>query len=314
MIEYLKIKKYKCFENFNINEFKQINLITGANDIGKTSLLEAVSFSIFNNPDSVIINLINLIKRRDPELVLRNKDIIKYIKENYGFFELKSNITKLSFKSPKTIEYLFKIDINDVSKIYNNLIENDLIFEENNNMVFIVDNGGSVIILKRWYELVQKQEDEDFINENIQKFDNNIEKFKIIGEEPSVKLRNKKNYIPVNELGEGLKRFIFMLIAFYKVGKNGYIFIDEMENGIWYKNYDLLWKNIFYLTKIFNTQLFITTHSKELISSFLKVSKEEKFENLSLIELLKKGNNVDYMMFDKNTLELELENDFEVRG
>jgi len=123
-----------------------------------------------------------------------------------------------------------------------------------------------------------------------------------------------KDYIPISELGDGLKRFIFMLLAFYKVGENGYIFIDEIENGIWYKNYDLLWKNLFYLSNLFNTQLFITTHSKELIQSFLRVSKKEDFDDLALIELVKKEDKIDYLMFNQDTLELELENDFEVRG
>jgi len=314
MVEFINIKSYKRFRNLKIEKLKKINLITGANDIGKTSLLEALSFSILTKPDSILINLFNLINKRDPELSIRQKDIIKYIKSNYSYFEFESNISKVKFESPESIEYLFAIKINSFTKEYHHIIKELLDIEKNDNMAFIVDNGGSVIILKKWYEKVQKKEDEDFINKNIQMFDSNIEKFKIIGEEPSIKLKDKKDYIPISELGDGLKRFIFMLLAFYKVGENGYIFIDEIENGIWYKNYDLLWKNLFYLSNFFNTQLFITTHSKELIQSFLRVSKEENFDNLALIELIKKENQIDYLMFNQDTLELELENDFEVRG
>ena len=314
MIEFIDIKSYKRFKNLKIENLKKVNLITGANDIGKTSLLEALSFSILAKPDSILINLFNLINKRDPELSVRQKDIIKYVKSNYSYFEFKSNISKIRFESPDSIEYLFKIEVNNILKPYHHIIKELLDIEKNDNMAFIVDNSGSVIVLKKWYEKVQKKEDEDFINKNIQKFDINIEKFKILGEEPSIKLKDKKDYIPISELGDGLKRFIFMLLAFYKVGENGYIFIDEIENGIWYKNYDLLWKNLFYLSNLFNTQLFITTHSKELIQSFLRVSKKEDFDDLALIELVKKEDKIDYLMFNQDTLELELENDFEVRG
>jgi AAA15 family ATPase/GTPase len=312
MLDFIKIKKYKRFENLEIKNLKKINLITGANNIGKTSLLEVLSFSILKDSDSIVINLHNLIKRRDPEISLRNNNFIEYIRTNYHYFEFESNISKVAFKSPDSIEYLFEVYIENRVKKYNELIKVDISEIKENNFAFIVDNKGSVIVLKEWYKFVQKREDEELINENIKKFDFNIEKFKIIGNEPSVKLKNRQ-YIPISELGEGLKRFIFMLIAFYKVGKGGYIFIDEIENGIWYKNYNLLWENIFYLSKIFDVQLFITTHSKELIQSFLKVSKKYS-EEVSLIELIEKNNKVDFIMFDKNTLEIELDNNFEVRG
>ncbi|SFV56067.1 hypothetical protein MNB_SM-7-348 [hydrothermal vent metagenome] len=314
MIKYIDIKNYKGFENLKIENFKKVNLITGANDIGKTSLLEALSFSTFSNPDSIVINLLQLINKRDPEIALR-QDIISYIKKYYNFFEFSSNLSEIKFESPESIEYLFKIKTKEETKVYKEIVESDLIQKrDNKNMVFIVDHGGSVMILKRWYEIVQKREDEEFINDKIAQFDTNIESFKIIGEEPSVKIKESKEYIPISELGDGLKRFIFMLIAFYKVGQNGYIFIDEIENGIWYKNYTLLWKNIFYLSDLFDIQLFITTHSKEMIDSFLKVSKEEKFDAISLIELVQKEGFVKYIQFDQTTLSIELENDFEVRG
>ena len=41
-IKNIKIKKYKCFENFEVDGFKRINLIGGKNNIGKTAFLEAL--------------------------------------------------------------------------------------------------------------------------------------------------------------------------------------------------------------------------------------------------------------------------------
>lgn len=50
--------------------------------------------------------------------------------------------------------------------------------------------------------------------------------------------------------------------------ENGYLFIDEMDNGIHYSLSDELWKNILRLSKKLNVQVFATTHSKECIESF----------------------------------------------
>ena len=43
MIKNIKINNYKCFQNFEIKDFKRINIFVGDNNSGKTSLLEAVA-------------------------------------------------------------------------------------------------------------------------------------------------------------------------------------------------------------------------------------------------------------------------------
>ncbi|WP_457562087.1 AAA family ATPase [Caminibacter pacificus] len=318
MIKLLEIENYRRLQSFKFDGFKRINLITGANNIGKTSLLEAISFATLENPDSVVLNLFQILQRRDPELPIRHKNepvdsFIRDIKKRYKFFKIKSNLTKIVFESSDSIEYLFEVKVNDKVRKYIQIVNPYMLPDvDTKHYVFIVDAGGSIIKLKELYKYVQANEDEEFIDENIRLFDKNIEKFKIINDEPSVKIKNLNDYIPISELGEGLKRFIFILLAFYKVKdkKNSLVLIDEIENGIWYKNYELVWKNIIYLSKKFDVQVFATTHSKELIESFVKVIEKENFEDMSFIELLQDG----YMHFDKDTLKLEIENDFEVRG
>jgi AAA15 family ATPase/GTPase len=43
MIKNIKINNYKCFKNFEIKNFKRINILVGDNNSGKTSLLEAIA-------------------------------------------------------------------------------------------------------------------------------------------------------------------------------------------------------------------------------------------------------------------------------
>ena len=43
MIKNIKINNYKCFQNFEIKNFKRINILVGNNNSGKTSLLEALA-------------------------------------------------------------------------------------------------------------------------------------------------------------------------------------------------------------------------------------------------------------------------------
>jgi len=46
-IKKIQIYKYKCFENFEADGFKRVNLIGGKNNIGKTAFLEACY--LYNN-------------------------------------------------------------------------------------------------------------------------------------------------------------------------------------------------------------------------------------------------------------------------
>src|SRR5690242_11566719 len=46
MIKELIIKNYRGFKDFKIDSFDRVNLITGANNVGKTSLLEAIYLNL----------------------------------------------------------------------------------------------------------------------------------------------------------------------------------------------------------------------------------------------------------------------------
>ena len=51
MLKSLKIRNFRCFEEFDLPQLGRINLLVGKNNGGKTSILEAVH--ILNSPDSI---------------------------------------------------------------------------------------------------------------------------------------------------------------------------------------------------------------------------------------------------------------------
>lgn len=55
MLRAFKIKNFRCFKHFEINDLNRINLIAGKNNVGKTALLEAI-FLFFGsyNPELVL--------------------------------------------------------------------------------------------------------------------------------------------------------------------------------------------------------------------------------------------------------------------
>ena len=54
-IKNIEIKDFKCFDNFKTEGFKRVNLISGRNNIGKTTLLEACYINMnINNEFSIL--------------------------------------------------------------------------------------------------------------------------------------------------------------------------------------------------------------------------------------------------------------------
>lgn len=49
MIESVDIKRFRCFEKLKVDGFNTVNIISGQNNVGKTSLLEAIFLSLGNH-------------------------------------------------------------------------------------------------------------------------------------------------------------------------------------------------------------------------------------------------------------------------
>jgi AAA15 family ATPase/GTPase len=92
------------------------------------------------------------------------------------------------------------------------------------------------------------------------------------------------------------------------------LFIDEIENGIHYTNYEKLWKIIFEVSKMANCQVFATTHSKESIEAFNKVNESDEGIYLEFYRNMKKDGIVEVQGINYKQLAYNLTHGGEVRG
>ena len=286
----LIIKKYKCFNNLKVSGLNKVNLITGFNNIGKTAFLETIY--IYKN-DEVLSSLLDIVLFRN-RLEFVNKKIQKDEIINY-LSKFDFEIEDIRFFSDENSFY-----INDKKVLFNDYYIKQIISKK---IGFIDVLGWSNGRLKTIYEIVQLKDKEDLILKWIQIFDNSIENFKFIGGIPKCKVNGE--YLDLNEFGSGMKLFVSILISMVAY-ENGYLLIDEVENGIHFKQLNNLWRIIFDLSKEFNIKVFATTHSKEMIQAFINESQKTK-ENVSLLEF---GNN-DVIVYEKEEVYLL---DEEVRG
>jgi AAA15 family ATPase/GTPase len=313
-IKNIEIKTFKCFENFTAEGFGRVNLISGKNNVGKTAFMEAVYVNVY---------------AQDIKLFIFSLQVIKYMRENLNILKNNSNYNTKKF-AEKSNNILvtsnknhthFKINEHEGVKKYHfefnqqsiDVNTNEFSFELNliPNIVFIDNFGFDNTQIKNGYLSVQKKDQEQFLNNILNKFDSRIEKF-IGGDVPQCRVNNQ--WLDLTELGDGARHLVSIVVSLFQC-ENGTLFIDELDNGIHYTQLDELWEIILEVSKEQNVQVFATTHSKECIESYARVAKKLEDEEVTFIELGRnKNNDVKAITMNFERFQDEIQNTNEVRG
>lgn len=188
------------------------------------------------------------------------------------------------------------------------------------NVAFISSCTTDESVLATYYGSLLSLDKDNELNEYLNNFDSNILSLKAIPvniqgnytSELKLKLLNRETLVKLSSLGEGINRYIAILCAIW-ASKDGYLFIDEIENGIHYTNYEKLWKIIFEASKQANCQVFATTHSKECIEAFNKVNESDEGIYLEFYKNKKNGL-IEVQDINYKQLSYELTHGGEVRG
>jgi len=313
-IREIEIKNFKCFDSFEAKGFKRVNLIGGKNNVGKTAFMEALELHI-NSTDTMNLafSLYRLIQRRQSTTRRERYFELDFMYQNASKLELTANSRQI------VVEYYdeypqYAEDISDVNNIdiqyepslklsVNNneksfpisrIIERPPIMRKpsdnrNDTKVNFISstttNEREIAVL---YGSLVDLNKENFLDESLKIFDENIIalKQKATNNDIVLKVLLKEQKLPVllSSLGEGINRYIAILCAIW-ASKDGFLFIDEIENGIHYSNYNKLWRTILEVSKDANCQLFISTHSSECIESYARVAKELGEEEIAFMKL-----------------------------
>jgi AAA15 family ATPase/GTPase len=140
----------------------------------------------------------------------------------------------------------------------------------------------------------------------------NVTVIDIIKNKPMLKIDNQ--YSDLSSFGQGIKSFI-NIIGSMLLLKDNVLFIDEIENGIHYINFSRLWEIILTLSKQQNVQVFATTHSKECIEAYARVSKSLEDKDITFIEFGRdRQEKITSITYDFEAFTTEIEQDQEIRG
>jgi AAA15 family ATPase/GTPase len=345
-LQYFKVENFKCFESFEMDDIGQFNLIVGDNNVGKTSLLEALLFD--ENAAQLVTNLrATYIFKNDISSELAKSFF--FLKDFFFDFNIsisfKFTVNKNKFEVKiKDQTALSKEEVEKIqSKNYNliNLISEYLCIYEDNNIkeIFPIRYNTSVVknppmvphnigyssVLANIYskEILEDKEKNRQLIQSLRIFINDIEDIKPSSEYiPKVstllvELKSKSKLVPLSSFGDGTLK-LFRVLVKVMSASNQRLMIDEIDTGIHYSRFKEFWKTVLQSARNNNVQLFTTTHNLEGLKYFKEALDElgEEFQQKSrLFHLakIKDGSIKAYnYSFDQFSSAIELGN--EIRG
>ena len=353
MIKSLKIKNFKQFKDFEINDLTLVNLISGKNNVGKSSLLEALFLLIDHSNPEVFLKLNNFRKSEsftdvtiwesifhnfNSDNIIRiqaknnNDELeISYCKDNTFVPVNNHNIENTmfnNFKSSAKMNYSLKYDFRSNNyKETNNIIigkdgflTNPQTSEKDNEiknicMIYMenYDTARSDRIMLDWLGKIEKNNSKNEVIEFLNLIDLNIVDVMIITDNTIprlyIKLKNNSMF-PIEFMGDGIRKLLHLYLAI-KVKEYDIVLIDEIENGLHYSMYEVLWKYIYKLAKDRNCQIIATTHSYENIAALQSVL--SKKDDMAYFRLGKNDDKITAHRFSAEMLNEAISLNMEVR-
>ncbi len=127
-----------------------------------------------------------------------------------------------------------------------------------------------------------------------------------------VKLENYPGPVPLRSLGEGASRLFGVALALAN-SRNGFLLIDEAENGIHHSVQPDYWRMVLQTAHENNIQVFATTHSWDCVRGFAQAAVENEDVEGVLVRLEKEEDGLRAVRYSERRLKIAAEQRIEVR-
>ena len=352
MIKSIRIKNYRGIKDLEIGNFKKYNFFIGDNGSKKTTILESLGIGVsLLDFDRILKNARNRkmkIKKENISSLFFNSDttnVIDFILETTDNVKVETTVsidkTLSMFQDFSSSEinndfsnYLYTIK----KRIKEDKLKTNIYVKENSQIIYkdskmdkiplsfqnflekynisieISDNlKNSSDTIFQIDRIIKNRKKEELLK-YLQIIDKDIKEIYINDEEIFVEKETLKEFIPISSIGDGMVLTLDIITSLILIDDFRVILIDEIERGIYYKNYRKLSEIIIELCKNNpNVQLFITTHSKEFLEVFNEALVETEKDNFSLFSLKNKKEKLDFVHYTSEELKDTLETGWDPR-
>ena len=355
------IKNFRCFKDFSMDSFERINLIGGKNNVGKTTLLEALFLllGMTNSSNILRINAWRGVETYDGDSASIRETLWNHLFYNFNNqatitinSELgiggqigvtlkqkagvpttlpfsKSSTGKAAVDSSEVLVQALQIHYTDVSgKTYPVELQ--------------VDAQGRIlpspfVTAKSLFQgiihpaLRHPSNQENAIRYGQLELNKAESHYDLV---PALKIIEPRlnrlstivgasgpmiygdiglgRMLPLSMMGDGLVSLASLLLSISSAS-GGVVLIDEIENGLHYSVMMKFWQTIAEASRIFDTQIFATTHSWDCIKAAHEAFQADGLYDFRYHRLQKADEIVEAVTLDQNTLQTTIEAGWEIR-
>ncbi len=346
MFESLQVRNFRGFNELKIDQLSDINLIAGKNNVGKTSLLEAVFLLTGSGNAQMAVN-VNIIRGLDTISVPPGEPLWKQLFSNLDMgqsIEIEGNHTAqglLSLKIESERQATTGISLDRTTGIsVTNLFDGSLIFlyscrskkpvksriymegqEVKVDQPVINAPFQAVILSSRTRSTpddamrlgrLRRQKRGDLLLKALQVVEPRLLSIEDNSSSGIPMIWGDIGWpelVPMAVMGEGMIQIARLVLAIASV-PGGVVLVDEIENGIHHSVLPDFWRVIAEAARQFHTQIFATTHSLECVNAAHTSLSPDNFR-LHRLEIADKKNRC--VTYEPDAIDAAIGHSLEVR-
>ncbi len=346
----LEIHNFRTFEYLRIDKLGKVNLLVGKNNVGKSSLLEALWLYAYRGHPTIIWNIL---EQRDegrgpknsprpsftPSEEIGSEDYVESIKQLFHRNVIDSQVPPATIGPIGTADKTLKIMMSDYVNRRTHELETKIVTDfgvekntylvntanqriqegEIDRCVMVPPHGLSAsTIVKLWDDVALTNLEDDVLSA-MRIIAKDVERINLLtsrrygsGRIPIAKMTGASKPIPLRSLGEGMNRMFGIALALVSA-KDGILLIDEIETGLHYSIQPDVWRLVFEVARRLNIQVFATTHSWDCLTAFQEAAKEDEQDEGVLVRLVEKNGKITANLFDEDELNIVAREGIEIR-
>ena len=299
----IEISHFRGFDYIKIANLTKLNVFVGSNNVGKSSILEAVfmlsgmsnpimparinywRIPSANNMNSTRYLFHNIDLNNRPMLLARSDARIRRL-TFYPFQQnnavpssddtsMSSDIKQLNFDFDTKEEGVFSYHatlFTDLSGVLQQTV--DANYKEDLNCLFIPADKNDTNATNNFATLVKRNK-KQIVIDALKEFDPRIESIEELPDGLYLAMKGVHELLPISMAGDGARRMINIISSIASEDYN-IVMIDEFDNGLHYSAHKLMWKILLKFIENRNIQLFVTTHNIECIQSLKTVLQNDE--------------------------------------